>query len=112
MPELVGADTADFPNKGETPLNVHCVTVFPELRLDSVGLPPSTHNALTLYVRERGDQHFHSVLYLSTPPLVIPLHYMIKAAFWYLSCASFSCRSVFELEVASRVRAPQLFPIY
>ena len=58
VPELVGANTADLPNKGEIHLNVHCVTVFLDLRLDSVGLPPSPHNALTLFFRER-DQHFH-----------------------------------------------------
>ena len=95
MPELVGADTADFPNKGETPLNVHCVTVFPELRLDSVGLPPSTHNALTLYFREMVISISFSVVSLYTTLSYTAALYD-QGCFLVSSRASFSCRSAFS----------------
>ena len=53
VPELVGANTADLPHKGENPLECTlCDCLFLDLRLDSVGLPPSTHNGLTLFFRE------------------------------------------------------------
>ena len=91
VPELVGANTADLPNKGENPLECTlCNCLFLDLRLDSGGLPLShtqwfdsllSGNVLNIIIER---------CYLFTPPLACTAALYDQGCYWHLLCASFS----------------------
>ena len=91
VPELVGANTADLPNKGENPLECTlCDCLFLDLRLDSVGLPLSHTQWFNSLLSGNVLNIFIERCYLCTPPLACTAALYDQGCYWHLLCASFS----------------------